>query len=635
MSPSPRYRAARVGGCVDAQLETRDDGPLLLRSTEPLGWYPARLTDCLEQWAEEAPERTFVARRTPAADGGGSGDWVRISYAEMRQRARAIGQALTDRSLSAERPVLILSDNDLEHLSLVMGAMWAGVPVVPVSSAYSLVSQDFGKLRHIAQTVTPGLVFAASPAYGRAIEAVFGPEVEVVLTAGALDERPVTPFAALLATVPGASGEAAHQRVGPDTIAKFLFTSGSTKLPKAVINTNRMICANQQMIRQCLRFLAEEPPVLVDWLPWNHTFGGNHNVGIVLYNGGTLYIDDGKPTPKGMAETLRNLREISPTVYFNVPKGFEEIATAMETDEQLRRTLFARVRAFMFAGAGLSQAVWDRLETLAEATVGERIRIITGLGMTETAPSCTFAVGTDVRSGWIGLPVPGVEVKLVRDGAADDPHAKTEIRFRGPNVMPAYWRAPQQTSDAFDADGFYRTGDAVRFIDPAHPNRGLVFDGRTAEDFKLSTGTFVSVGPLRARVTLAGAPCVQDVVVTGLNRDEIGLLVFPRIDECRRLAAELGEPAAATLPVPELLHTPAVRDFFQQLADRLWREGTGSANRPARLHVLAEPPSIDKGEVTDKGSINQRAVLQHRDALVEAMYEGRESDPFLILPRRG
>ena len=624
-----RYRHAEVGGCVDATIEARADGTTVLRSTEALGWFPDRLTDCLEQWAAEAPSRIFVARRVHG------GDWRRISYATMLARVRAIGQALTDRGLSAERPVMILSDNDIEYLTLALGAMWAGVPYVPVSPAYSLVSQDHGKLRHIAATVTPGLVFAASAAYGRAIEAVCAPDVEVVLGAGTLEGREVTPFDDLLATAPQASGEAAHAAVGADTIAKFLFTSGSTKLPKAVINTNRMICANQQMIRQCLRFLAEEPPVLVDWLPWNHTFGGNHNVGIVLYNGGTLYIDDGKPTPKGMAETLRNLREISPTVYFNVPKGFEEIATAMETDEQLRRTLFARVRAFMFAGAGLSQAVWDRLETLAEATVGERIRIITGLGMTETAPSCTFAVGTDVRSGWIGLPVPGVEVKLVRDGAADDPHAKTEIRFRGPNVMPAYWRAPQQTSDAFDADGFYRTGDAVRFIDPAHPNRGLVFDGRTAEDFKLSTGTFVSVGPLRARVTLAGAPCVQDVVVTGLNRDEIGLLVFPRIDECRRLAAELGEPAAATLPVPELLHTPAVRDFFQQLADRLWREGTGSANRPARLHVLAEPPSIDKGEVTDKGSINQRAVLQHRDALVAAMYEGRESDPFLILPRRG
>jgi feruloyl-CoA synthase len=621
------YRHAEVGGCLDATLEPRADGTQILRSTETLGWFPDRLTDSLEQWAVEAPERTFVAKRHHG------GDWRRISYAEMLTRVRAIGQALTDRGLSAERPVLILSDNDLEYLSLALGAMWAGVPYVPVSSAYSLISQDYGKLRHIAQTVTPGLVFAASANYGNAIEAVFGADVEVVLSAGTLPNRPVTAFDALLATTPIASGDAAHAAVGPDTIAKFLFTSGSTKLPKAVVNTNRMICANQQMIRQCLKFLADEPPVLVDWLPWNHTFGGNHNVGITLYNGGTLYIDDGKPTPKGIAVTLRNLREIAPTIYFNVPKGFEEISAAMETDAQLRQTLFSRVKAFMFAGAGLSQAVWDKLEAQAEATVGERIRIITGLGMTETAPSCTFAVGTDVRSGWIGLPVPGVEVKLVPD-TSDPLYGKTEIRFRGPNVMPAYWRAPQQTSDAFDDEGFYKTGDAVKFIDPAEPARGLLFDGRTAEDFKLSTGTFVSVGPLRAKVTLDGAPCVQDVVVTGLNRDEIGLLVFPRLDECRKLVAADGLEAEE-LPVPELLHQPAVRAFFQDLADRLWRAGTGSANRPARLHVLAEPPSIDKGEVTDKGSINQRAVLQHREALVEALYEGRESDPYLILPRKG
>ena len=631
MHAAPRYREAHVGGCLDATLEPRADGAQVLRSTEPLGWYPARLTDCLDQWADEAPERAFVARRAPAAEGG---DWVRVTYAGMRRRARAIGQALTDRGLSADRPVMILSDNDIEHLSLAMGAMWAGVPVVPVSSAYSLVSQDFGKLRHIAQTVTPGLVFAASPAYGRAIAAVFGPEVEVVLTAGTLQDRAVTPFAALLATEPGPTGEAAHAQVGPDTIAKFLFTSGSTKLPKAVINTQRMLCANQQMLRQCLPFLADEPPVLVDWLPWNHTFGGNHNVGITLYNGGTLHIDEGKPTPKGIAETLRNLREVAPTVYFNVPKGFEEIASAMDRDPVLRRTLFSRVQAFMFAGAGLSQAVWDKLDAHGEAEAGERVRVITGLGMTETAPSCTFAVGTDVRSGHIGLPVPGVEVKLVREGDAGDPHAKAEIRFRGPNVMPGYWRAPEQTAAAFDEEGYYRTGDAAKFIDPAHPARGLLFDGRTAEDFKLSTGTFVSVGPLRAKVTLAGAPCVQDVVVTGLNRDEIGLLVFPRLDECRRLAAADGLEAEA-LAAPELLHLPVVRGFFQQLADRLWREGTGSANRPARLHVLAEPPSIDKGEVTDKGSINQRAVLQHRAALVEALHEGRDSDPFVILPGKG
>lgn len=623
---SPRYRPAELGGVLDASFERRADGCQLMRSTEALGWYPERLTDALEQWAAQAPERTLVARRDARAPW--LGDWRRISYAQMLQRVQAVGQALVDLGLSAERPVAILSDNDLEHLTLALAAMWVGVPYVPVSSAYSLISQDHAKLRHILATVTPGLVFASSPAYAKAIEAVVPHETPLLLTEGRLDDRDVQLFEQLLATVPGEGAARAHARVGPDTIAKFLFTSGSTKQPKGVINTQRMLCANQQMLRQCMIFLAHQPPVLVDWLPWNHTFGGNHNVGIALYNGGTLYIDDGKPTPRGMAQTLRNLREISPTVYFNVPKGFEEIATAMDGDPLLRKTLFAQVKAFMFAGAGLSQAVWDKLDAHGEAEVGERVRIITGLGMTETAPSCTFAVGTDVRSGWIGLPLPGVELKLVPEDARD-PHAKTEIRFRGPHVMPGYWRAPEQTRDAFDEEGFYKTGDAVKFIDPDQPRRGLLFDGRTAEDFKLSTGTFVSVGPLRAKVTAAGHPCVQDVVVTGLNRDEVGLLVFPRADECCKLA---GLPAGT--PLPEVLHQPPVRDFFQQLANTLWASGTGSANRPARWHVLAEPPAIDQGEVTDKGSINQRAVLAARSALVEALYEGQASDPFLILPQR-
>ncbi len=625
---SARYRDADVGGCLEATVEQRADGSLLMRSTEALRWYPDRLTDCLEQWAREVPDRTFVARR----DQGG--DWTRVSYAQMLQRVQAVGQALVDMGLSAERPVAILSENDIEHLTLALAALWAGVPFVPVSSAYSLISQDFGKLRHILETVTPGLVFASGPAYTRAIAAVAPQEATVVLTEGAhdgalaqaLQGRRLRDFQSLLTTVAGPTLAQAHAAVGPDTIAKFLFTSGSTKAPKGVINTHRMLCANQQMLRQCMRFLAQEPPVLVDWLPWNHTFGGNHNVGITLYNGGTLYIDDGKPTPKGIAETLRNLREISPTVYFNVPKGFEEIALAMDTDHQLRDTLFKRCKAFMFAGAGLSQAVWDKLDAHGEAAIGERVRIITGLGMTETAPSCTFAVGTDVRSGHIGLPCPGVELKLVKDASTG---GKTEIRFRGPNVMPGYWRAPAQTDEAFDDEGFYRTGDAVRFIDPAQPGRGLAFDGRTAEDFKLSTGTFVSVGPLRAKIALAGAPCVQDAVNTGLNRDDVGELVFPQAEACRRLAG-LGEDA----PLPEVLHHPAVRAFFQALADRLWREGTGSATRVARMHVLAEPPAIDRGEVTDKGSINQRAVLTHRAALVEALYAGTAADPFLILPQR-
>ncbi|MFO1216990.1 MAG: feruloyl-CoA synthase [Burkholderiaceae bacterium] len=612
-----RVRDAHVGGCLEAIAESRPDGSTVLRSTEPLGWFPPRLTDALEQWAREAPERTLAARR------GADGQWVRIGYAQMVERARRIGQSLLEAGLTPERPVAILSDNDLEHLSLALGCMWVGVPYVPVSAAYSLISQDYGKLRHIVQTVTPGLVFASDARFAKAIAAVVPAETTVVLTEGGIDGRSVRAFASLLDATPDARCDAAHAAVGPDTIAKFLFTSGSTKAPKGVINTQRMLCANQQMIRQCMRFLGDEPPVLVDWLPWNHTFGGNHNTGIVIYNGGTLYIDDGKPTPAGIATTLRNLREISPTVYFNVPKGFEEIAHAMDDDEVLRGRLFARVKAFMFAGAGLSQAVWDKLDAHGVIAAGERVRIITGLGMTETAPSCTFAVGADVRSGHIGLPVPGVEVKLVPIGD------KTEVRFRGPNVMPGYWRAPEQTREAFDDEGFYRTGDAVKWVEPGQVAQGLAFDGRIAEDFKLSTGTFVSVGPLRARIIQLGEPCVQDAVITGLNRDEVGALIVPRADSVRRLAG-----MAADAPLPEVLHSGAVRGFFQQMADRLWREATGSANRVARLHVLAEPPSIDKGEITDKGSINQRAVLTHRAALVEALYEGTAADPFVILPTR-
>ena len=627
MSPA-KYRDAAVGGCVSATAERRPDGTLILRSTEPLRWFPDRLTDALEQWAAEAPDRTVAARRGP------DGQWIRISYAQMLQRAQAVGQALLDLGLSVDRPLAILSENDLEHLTLALGAMWAGVPFAPVSSAYSLVSQDYGKLRHILGVVTPGLVFASDDRFAKAIAAVLPADVPVVLTEGAAEAavdgplagRRVLGFNSLLAAEPGPTLAAAHAAVGPDSIAKFLFTSGSTKAPKGVVNTHRMICANQQQVRQCMAFLAEEPPVLVDWLPWNHTFGGNHNVGITVYNGGTLYIDDGKPTPKGIAQTLANLREIAPTVYFNVPKGFEEIAFAMDTDTVLRDSLFKRCKAFMFAGAGLAQAVWDKLDAHGEAAVGERLRMVTGLGMTETAPACMFAVGTDTRSGHIGLPVPGVEVKLVKDASTG---GKLEIRFKGPNVMPGYWRAPEQTADAFDDEGFYRTGDAGRLIDPDDIQKGVFFDGRTAEDFKLSTGTFVSVGPLRAKIIAAGDPLVQDAVITGINRDDVGALLFPRPDECRKLAG-LGED----VPLPEVLHHPAVRARFQQLADRLWRDATGSASRVARLHVLAEPPSIDKGEVTDKGSINQRAVLQHRDALVQALYEGAASDPFLILPNK-
>ena len=615
MTSKPKFREARVGGSVSAHIERRPDGVVLLRSTEALQPYPRRLADRLEHWAFEAPDRTFAARR------GADGEWVRISYAQMLDRVVRVGQALVQRTLSVKRPIAILSGNDLEHLTLAIAAMWVGIPYTPVSSAYSLVSTDHAKLRHIFATTTPGLVFASGPAYAPAIAAAAGPGVEVVLTEGALEGRATTPFSALLATEPGDGCATAHAATGPDTIVKFLFTSGSTKDPKGVVNTNRMMCANQQMLRQCMAFLADEPPVMVDWLPWNHTFGGNHNVGVALYNGGTLYIDDGKPTPKGIAETLRNLREISPTIYCNVPKGFEEISVAMDHDERLRESLFRHVKAFTFAGAGLAQAVWDRLDRHAERTIGERIRVITGLGMTETAPACTFAMGTDVQAGWIGLPAPGVEVKLVPLGD------KTEIRFRGPNVMPGYWRAAEQTAEAFDDEDFYCTGDAVTFVDPSDPGRGLMFDGRIAEDFKLSSGTFVSVGPLRAKVLAHGSSLVQDSVVAGINRDDIGLLVFPRIDECRKLSRMPTDAAAR-----EVLAHPAVRGFFQDLIDRLWHEGTGGANRVARAHLLVEPPSMETGEMTDKGSINQRAVLKQRAPIVESLYDG--SDTQTVLPRK-
>ncbi len=622
---APGYRGSRFGGCLDAVVEQRPDGSQVVRSTEALLPFEHRVTDPLERWAREAPERCFVARRDPSVPGGG--EWLRVSYAQMLDRVERVGQALALRRLSPERPLVILSDNDLEHLTLALGALWAGVPYTPISSAYSLLSQDYAKLRHILGRLTPGLVFASGPAFAAAIEACFGAHVEVVLTAGRLEGRSTTPFGELVNKPIGPEGRAAHAAVGPDTVAKILFTSGSTKAPKGVINTHRMLCASQQMVAQALAFMTDEPPVLVDWLPWNHTFGGNHNVGITLFNGGTLYIDEGKPTPQGIGTTLRNLREVSPTIYLNVPSGFEAIAAAMQTDEVLRRSLYARVKAFKFAGAGLSQTVWDQLDRLGELTVGERIPVVTGLGMTETAPTCTLAVRAGhVRSGHIGLPCPGVEIKLVADG--DGPYAKREIRFRGPNVMPGYWRDPVLSAEAFDEEGFYRTGDAVRWVDPADHSRGLLFDGRLAEDFKLDTGTFVSVGPLRAKIVVEGAPCVRDVVVAGLNRSEIAVLIVPRLDECAGLAG-----MRADLDPTLLLRQPAVREFFQGMVNRLWRGGTGSANRVARVVVLADAPTIDTGELTDKGSINQRAVLARRAALVDAIYAGDAPD--LLLPQRG
>jgi len=621
---TPRYRPLTFG-VTRAHLRSAADGVQYLRAEQDLQPCEQRMTDRLVHWATTDPDRLFMARRERLADGS-TGDWQRITYGQALQAARSIGQALLDRRLDAERPVAILSENSLEHALLALGCVYAGVPFCPVSPAYSTISQDYDKLRHVLATLTPGLVFATDgERYARAIAATVPADVEVVLGSGSVPGRDVTPWSVLLETEPTPEVDAAMRATGPDTITKFLFTSGSTKLPKAVINTHAMWCANQQQMRQSMPVLAEEMdgsgPVLVDWLPWNHTFGGNHNIGLVLYNGGSLYIDDGKPTPALMGETLRNLREIAPTVYFNVPTGFEAIAHAMKADPVLRRNLLSRVRMFFYSGAALAQPVWDLLHEVQEAECGERIVMGTGLGMTESSPFAIFITNPQVRSGHLGLPTPGMELKLVPvDG-------KTEVRYKGPNVTPGYWRSPEATAEAFDEEGFFCTGDAVCWIDDGDHHVGLRFDGRIAEDFKLATGTFVSVGPLRAKISAAGAPYVQDAVITGLNRNEVGALLFPT-PAVRKLA---GLPDSA--PLKDVLESAPVQAHFQQVANELARTATGSANRVARLHLMHEPPSIDKGEVTDKGSINQRAVLKHRDALVQALHDGQL--PFTITPQKG
>ncbi|NDZ14927.1 feruloyl-CoA synthase [Variovorax sp. WS11] len=618
MNTPVRYRPLAFG-VTRAVLREGAPGTRYLRAEAQLAPYAERMTDRLCHWAEAAPDRTFIARRE-RLPGGGTGDWIRVSYAEAHRQARSIGQALLERGLGPERPVAILSENGIEHALMALGCLYAGVPYCPVSPPYSLVSQDFDKLRHVLDTLTPGLVFAAdAQRFERAISATVPADIELVLGEGEIEGRPATSLAQLAATPATPAIDAAMQATGPDTITKFLFTSGSTKLPKAVINTHRMWCANQQQLRQSIPALGEEPPVLVDWLPWNHTFGGNHNVGIVLDNGGTLYIDDGKPTSAGMAETLRNLREIAPTIYFNVPTGFEAIAHAMESDAVLRRNLLSRVKMFFYSGAALAQPVWDSLHRTQEAEVGERIVMGTGLGMTESGPFALYVTGPEVKSGDLGLPAAGIEIKLI------DTDGKTEVRYRGPNITPGYWRAPEATAEAFDEEGFFCTGDAVNWIDENNIHRGLRFDGRIAEDFKLATGTFVSVGPLRAKIIAAGAPYVQDAVLTGINLKEVGALIFPtqKVRELAGLAADAG--------MREVVESAPVQAHFQRVLDELAKSATGSANRIARLHLEHEPPSIDRGEVTDKGSINQRSVLKHRADTVEAFHAG--SLPFTLKPQ--
>ena len=604
----PPVRAVRLGQ-RDIVVERNPDGTIHLRSPHPLAPYPGKLTERLEHWARTAPTRIFLAQRA-AGDG-----WRAISYGETLAQVRRIGAALIERGLSPERPIVILSGNDIEHALIGLAANYVGIPYAPISPAYSLISRDFSKLKSIIDLLTPGLVFAADgEAYGRAITAAAPSSVEIVVGRNAVPGRAATPFAALLAPRPTAAADAAHAAVSGDTIAKFLFTSGSTGTPKAVINTQGMWCANQAMILSQLAFFADEPPVIVDWAPWHHTAGGNHNFGFVLYNGGTFYIDEGKPLPVAIEITVENLREVAPTWYFTVPKGYEALLPYLRADAELRKKFFSRLKVLWFAGAALSQSLFDAMQELALATCGERIMFLTGLGATESAPMAIARMWQSSDSTNMGVPVPGVELKLVPI------EGKLEARLRGPNVTPGYWRQPHLTREAFDSEGFYKLGDALKFQDPADPGQGLLFDGRTAEDFKLATGTWVNVGPLRARLLACLEPYARDVVLAGADRNEIGALIFPNLEACRTLAGGA-----------DLTSDARLREELRARLGAFAGTSTGSSNRVCRAMLLAEPPSLDAGEMTDKGSINQRAVLDRRADLVAELYAAVPSPRVLVV----
>jgi feruloyl-CoA synthase len=589
----------------------RVDGSILLRSVVPLGDSARCVGDWLEHWARATPDRIFLGERANTES-----PWTTVSYRDAQRQVRGAASWILAQGLTAENPLVILSDNSIDHALLALGAMHAGVPVAAISAAYSLMSRDFDKLKSMIALLEPGAIYVAGAKPFASALAAIKPLHSAKIVSGNADDTDAISFRSIATTPETPAVAKAFSAVTPDTIAKFLFTSGSTGMPKAVINTQRMLTSSQQAKAQTWTFLdgAGGDLVILDWLPWSHTFGANHNFNLVLRNGGTLYIDGGKPAPGLFATSLANLRSVMPTVYFNVPRGFDMLIAALRGDDELRRKFFGEVKFAFYAGAALPQNLWDALEELSVKTVGRALPMVSAWGSTETSPLATDCHFLAERSGNIGVPIPGTELKLVPSGD------KLEVRVRGPNVTPGYWKAPELTAQAFDAEGFYLIGDAVKFADPSRPELGLFFDGRVAEDFKLSSGTWVSVGTLRVAGISALAPLAQDIVVTGHGGDEVRFLVFPNIAACR---AHAGLPDSAS--AEEIIGHDKVRAAIAQGLARLRAQSGNSSGHATRALLLAEPASVDGGEITDKGYINQRAVLTRRADAVAMLDDDRSS----------
>ncbi len=586
-----------------------------VRCTDALKEYPQRVTDSLDFWAAHYPERIFLAQRLP------NGVWQTMTYSEARGRVRRLAAGLIKEGLSPDNPLMILSGNSIEHALLALAAMYIGIPYAPIAPSYSLGVRTYGALEHVWENFRPGMVFVQDGvAFTPALKAVVRDRtIRIVHHASPPKNFQSLHLSDLEDASPANAVEDANEQSGPNSIAKILYTSGSTGLPKGVITTHRMLTSNQQMLRQVMPCLTEEPPVICDWLPWNHTFGGSHNFGIVLYNGGTLYIDGGKPVGDLFSETVRNLREIAPTAYFNVPKAYEALVEHLRSDTVLRQNFFSRLKLLFFAAAGLNRRTWDDMQQIAWETCGEEILVVTGLGATETAP---FALSTGIDGsspGWIGLPVPGVEVKLAPVGE------RTEARVRGPSITPGYWRRPDLNELAFDEDGYYRMGDAIAPVDPSDPQKGFLFDGRLNEDFKLSTGTWVRTGHLRARLLAHFDGLLDDVVLAAPDRDYVTALLFPSIERCRKLCPDW----KTSTSLAQILSSPQVRSAFQSRLRSFALNNEASSTHVRRAILLDSPPSMETREMTDKGTLNQSVIRKNRVAEIEDLY--REPIPSDVL----